>query len=59
MIGMIRNAGDPQALMRHMMQNNPGIAKAMDYVKQHGGDPKAACEALAKEKGFDLKDLGL
>ena len=60
MIAMIRNAGDPQALLSQMMQqNNSGMAKAMDYVKQHGGDPKAACEALANEKGIDLHDLGL
>ena len=59
MIGMIKNAGNPQALMQQMMQNNPGLAKAMDYVKQHGNDPKAACEALAKEKGINLHDLGL
>ena len=37
MISMMKNAGDPQALMQQMMQqNNPGLAKAMDYVKQHG-----------------------
>ena len=59
MIGMIKNAGNPQALMQQMMQNNPGLVKAMDYVKQHGNDPKAACEALAKEKGINLHDLGL
>ena len=60
MISMMKNAGNPQALMQQMMQqNNPGLAKAMDYVKQHGNDPKAACEALAKEKGINLHDLGL
>ena len=60
MIGMIKNAGDPQALLSQMMQqSNPGFVKAMDYVKQHGGDPKAACEALAQEKGINLHDLGL
>ena len=60
MISTIRNAGNPQALMQQMMQqNNPAMAKAMDYVKQHGGDAKAACEALAAEKGISLHDLGL
>ena len=60
MISMMKNAGDPQALFQQMMQqNNPGLAKAMDYVKQHGGDAKSACEALAKEKGINLHDLGL
>ena len=60
MIGMLRSSRDPQALLQQMMQQgNPGLAKALDYVKQHGNDPKAACEALAKEQGFNLSDIGL
>lgn len=60
MIGAIRNAGNPQALLQQMMQQqNPGLAQAMDYVRQHGGDPKAAFEALAAEKGINPADFGL
>ena len=60
MISTLKNAGNPQALMQQMMQqNNPAMAKAMEYIQQHGNDPKAACEALAKEKGVNLHDLGL
>ena len=60
MISMMKNAGNPQALMQQMMQQrSPQLAQALDYVKQHGGDPRAACEALAKEKGINLHDLGL
>ena len=60
MIGAIRGATNPQAMLESMMrQNNPALSKAMDYIKQNGGDPKRACEALAKERGIDLKDLGL
>ena len=60
MISMMKNAGDPQALMQQMMQQrSPQLAQALDYVKQHGGDPRAACEALAKEKNINLHDLGL
>lgn len=60
MVGMIRNAGNPQALLQQMMQqNNPAMVQAMNYVKQHGGDAKAACTALAQEKGINLHDLGL
>ena len=59
-IATIRSAGNPQALLQQMMQQrNPQMAQAMDYVRQHGGDAKAACEALAKEKGISLSDLGL
>ena len=60
MIGMIKNAGNPQALMQQMMQqNNPAMSQAMQYIKDNGGDPKAACEKLASEKGINLQDLGL
>ena len=60
MISTIKSANNPQALLENMMnQNNPALSQAMDYIKQHGGDAKAACEALAKEKGINLHDLGL
>ena len=60
MIGAIRSAGNPQAILQQMMQQrNPQLMQAIEYVKQHGGDAKAACEALAKEKGINLHDLGL
>lgn len=60
MISTLKNAGNPQALMQQMMQqNNPAMSQALEYIRQHGNDPKAACEALAKEKGISLNDLGL
>lgn len=59
MIGMMRNIQNPQALLEQMFRNNPNLMQAVEYVKQNGGDPKSACESLAKEKGFNLKDLGL
>ena len=60
MIGMIKNAGNPQALLQQMMQqNNPAFSQAMDYVKQHGNDPKKAFESLAAEKGINPADFGL
>ena len=60
MVSMIKSAGNPQALMQKMMQQrSPQLAQALDYIKQHGGDARAACEALAKEKGINLHDLGL
>lgn len=60
MIGMLKGANNPQAMLAQMMQQrNPAMMQTLDYVKQHGGDPKAACEALAQEKGISLSDLGL
>lgn len=57
-IGMIKAAKDPQAFVQQMMsQNNPGMQQAMQYVQEHGGDPKAAFEALSKEKGIDPEEI--
>ena len=56
----MKSAGNPQALFQQMLQQrSPQLQQAIDYVQKHGGDAKAACEALAAEKGIDLKDLGL
>lgn len=60
MVGMIKSAGNPQAMLTQMLQQrNPAMMQAVDYIKQHGGDAKAACEALAQEKGINLRDLGI
>lgn len=57
-IAMLKSAKNPQALMQQMMsQNNPGMQKAMQYVREHGNDPKAAFEALAREKGLDPDEI--
>ena len=57
-IQTLRSAKDPQALMQQMMmQRNPNMQRAMQYVREHGNDPKAAFESLAKEKGFDPEEI--
>ena len=38
-------------------QSNPQLMQAVNYVKEHGNDPKAAFEALAKEKGIDPNEI--
>lgn len=57
-IGMLKASRNPQAMIQQMMsQNNPSMQKAMQYVQEHGGDPKAAFEALAKEQGIDPEEI--
>lgn len=54
----LRSMGSPQAALQQLMQqNNPQLAQAMELVKQHGGNPKAAFEALAKERGIDPSEI--
>lgn len=40
-----------------LAQKNPQLQQAMDYVNQNGGDPKAAFEKLAAEKGIDPEEV--
>lgn len=57
MVGMIRGARDPNALMQQMLQQNPTMQQAMEYVRQNGGDPKAAFYKLAQERGIDPQSV--
>lgn len=60
LVTKLRSLSNPRDMLQQaMQQNNPVLTKTLDYVKQHGGDPKAAFEALAKEKGINPADLGL
>lgn len=53
MVNLIKNAGNPQALLNNMISQNPQMKQAIQYVNDNGGNPKAAFEKLAKEKGID------
>lgn len=63
-VAKLRALKDPQAGMQMLMQQrSPGMAQAIDYIKQHGNDPRAAFEALTRERGLDpaeiAKQIGL
>ena len=54
----IKMAKNPETLLQNMMaQRNPQLQQAMDYVRNNGGDPKAAFQKLAAEKGFDPAEI--
>ena len=50
---MVRSAGNPGAMIAHLMQTNPQMKQAMDAIRASGGDPKLAFYALAEQKGVD------
>ena len=52
-LNMVRNAGNPQAMMAQMMQNNPQYAQAMQLIQESDGDAKKAFYALAEKLGID------
>lgn len=57
MMNTVRNAGNPQAMLMNMAQNNPGIKQAMEVINQSGGDPQKAFYKLAEQKGVNPEDI--
>ena len=53
MVQAFKCAGNPQAMLNQMLQTNPQMKQAMDFVKASGGDPKAAFYRLAEQKGIN------
>lgn len=40
-------------LINQMIMSNPQLARAMEYVRNNGGNPQTAFYNLAKEMGID------
>ena len=57
LMGMVRNANNPQALLGQMAQNNPQVKQVMDIIQKHGGDPMAAFQAEAQARGVDPQQI--
>ena len=57
MMQMVRSAGNPQAMIGQLMQNNPQMQQAMELIKASGNDPKRAFYALAEQKGIDPNSI--
>ena len=57
MINLAKNAKNPAAVLQQMLEQNPNMQKAIQYVRENGGDPKAACYKMASENGLDLDTL--
>ena len=57
MMSMVKSAGNPQAMLNQMMQNNPQMRQVMDLINQHGGDAKKAFYSLAEQRGIDPNQI--
>ena len=57
MLNTVKSAGNPQAMLMNMAQNNPNIKQAMDFINKSGGDPQKAFYALAEQKGVNPEDI--
>lgn len=43
--------------IQQLMQTNPAMKQALDYVNANGGNPKEAFYKLAQEKGVDPQTI--
>ena len=57
MLGMVRSASNPQAMLQMMAQNNPQLQQAMAVVQQSGGDPQKAFYSLCQQNGVDPQTI--
>ena len=48
---------DPNVLAMQLAQTNPHMKEAIEYVKEHGGDPKTVCLDLVKQAGMNPGDI--
>ena len=49
----VQMSQNPQMAIQNIMQNNPSMKQAIDYINANGGNPKDAFYKLAKERGVD------
>ena len=57
LMGIVRNANNPGAMLNMVAQNNPQLRQAMDFVRQYGNDPKQAFYAACQQRGVDPQDI--
>lgn len=57
MMQMVNGAGNPQAMLAQMAQNNPNLKKVMDIVQQYGGDANKAFYAMAEQNGINPQEI--
>lgn len=53
MVQQMRSVQNPQTFLLNMLNQNPNMQQAINYVNQNGGDIKTAYEKLMRENGLD------
>lgn len=57
-VSRLKGMSNPESMLQNMLaQRNPAMAKAVQYVNECGGDPKAAFQKLAQENGLDTAEI--
>lgn len=53
----LRSLGNPQAALNYLMQQNPKMRQAMDFVNSTGGNPKEALDKLLNDNGINSQEI--
>ena len=56
-LNFYKTALNPQDALSRMMNNNPMMKQAMDYINANGGDAKSAFYKMAQERGVDPEEI--
>ena len=57
LMNMVKGAGNPQALLNSLLQNNQSFQQVTNVVQQYGNDPQKAFYALCEQKGIDPEQI--
>ena len=57
MMNMVRMARNPQMMMNQMIQSNPQLKKAADFVNASGKTPEQAFYDLANQMGVNPQEI--
>lgn len=57
LMNTVRMARNPQAMMNQMLQTNPQLKQAMDFVNASGKSPEQAFYALANQMGVNPQEI--
>ena len=57
MMNMFKMASNPQQYLMSMINQNPQVKEAVNFINQSGKSPKDAFYALAKQRGVDPNEI--
>ena len=57
MMNMVRMSRNPQMMINQMMQSNPQLKQAMEFINTSGKTPEQAFYALAEQMGVDPQEV--
>ena len=57
MMGMVKAAQNPQAMLNQIAMNNPQMKQVMDIINQHNGNIGEAVRTVAEQNGLRPEDI--